>query len=148
MANNLKKKLIRENPIIARLQDPKYRVVNFLRSVNGYTNYRYPTEKQIEVANKIMDEFDKGEKIQPLADLSRRSIIGTVVSVRRVPRNKAYYNLITVKCKQDQNSYIMRETKALAGVKVGNKITVTASLERASIPSTYFLRKPTKTYKV
>lgn len=145
MANNLKKKLIRENPIIARLQDPKYRKVNFLNSVNNYTNWRYPSNKQLEVASDIMDNFDEGEKLQPLSDLSRITVVGKVATLRRVPRNKAYYYLMTIKCNKDQNTYILRKTKALAGVKVGDKVTVRASLEPASVPSHYFLQHPTKT---
>lgn len=148
MANNLKAKLIREVPVIARLQDPKYRSVNFLRKVNSYTNWRYPTERQLEVANRIMDDFDKGEAIQPLHDLSRKAITGQVVSIRRVARTKAYYRLLIIKCTNDKNTYLLRETKALAGVRVGDMVTATATLIPGSIPSQYFLRKPTKTGKI
>lgn len=148
MATNLKKKLIRENPVIARLQDPKYQRVNFLRSINRYTNWRYPTERQLVVATRVMDDFDAQEKLQPLADLSRRTIIGQVVTITRKPRNKAYYYILTVKCKHDNNTYLLRKTKALASVKVGDMITATAELQTVGMPGTYFLHKPTKTSTV
>lgn len=145
MATNLKKKLIRENPVIARLQDPKYQRVNFLRNVNHYTSWRYPTERQLSVATRVMDDFDAQEKLQPLADLSRMTITGQVVTITRKPRNKAYYYILTVKCKHDRNTYLLRKTKALAGVKVGDMITATAELQTTGMPGTYFLHKPTKT---
>lgn len=145
MATNLKNKLIRENPVIARLQDPKYRTVNFLRSINHYTSWRYPTERQLEVATRVMDNFDAQEKLQPLADLSRKEFTGQVVTITRKARNKAYYYLLTVKCKHDRNTYLLRKTKALAGVKVGDMITASAELESTGMPGTYYLRKPTKT---
>lgn len=148
MATNLKKKLIRENPVIARLQDPKYQRVNFLRSVNRYTSWRYPTERQLVVASRVMDDFDAQEKLQPLADLSRMTITGQVVTITRKPRNKAYYYILTVKCKNDRNTYLLRKTKALAGVKVGDMITATAEPQETGMPGTYFLHKPTKTRTV
>lgn len=148
MANNLKKKLIRENAVIARLQDPKYQRINFLRSINHYINWRYPTERQLVMATRIMDDFDTQEKLQPLTDLSRMTITGQIVSITRKPRNKGYYHILTVKCKNDRNTYLLRKTKALAGAKVGDMITATAEPQETGMPGTYFLYKPTKTKTV
>ena len=145
MANNLKKKLVRENPVIARLQDPKYQRVNFLRGVNRYINWRYPTERQLDVATRIMDEFDESENLQPLTNLNRTLVTGQVVTIRKCARNKAFYNLLVVKRSNDPRRYLIRETKALAGVKVGQSIRATASLVPSPKPGDYFLSRPTKT---
>ena len=145
MATNLKKKLIRENPVIARLQDPKYQRIRFLRSVNNYTSMRYPTQSQLDVATRIMDEFDESENLQPLTNLDRKFVTGQVVTIRRCARNKAFYSLLVVKCRNDPRRYLLRETKALAGVKVGQTVKATASLTPSSKPGDYFLSRPTKT---
>lgn len=145
MATNLKKKLIRENPVIARLQDPKYLKVNFLRGVNNYTSWRYPTERQLEVATRIMDDIDSGENIKPLPNLDRQTLRGKVLSIRRVPRNKAYYTVLTFRVKNDPHTYIITRTRALDKVTVGQTITATATLAPSSIPGGYHLLRPTNT---
>lgn len=144
MANNLKKKLVRENPVIARLQDPKYQRVNFLRSINRYTNWRYPTDRQLDVATQVMDEFDSNEKRQKIFDLSRKTLTGQVVTITRKPRNKGYYYILTVKCRNDRNTYLLRKPKALDGIKVGDMVRTTANLSACPMPGTYLLERPTK----
>lgn len=147
MANNLKKKLIRENPVIARLQDPKYRAVKFLHKVNEFTNWKYPSEKQLTAVSRVMDEFDKAEKLQPLADLSRRTTTGKVTAIHKVARNKGFYHLLVLSGKDSPHTFLVRRTNhlALANVKVGDIISACAELSETKTPGTYFLRFPTKT---
>lgn len=145
MANNLKAKLIRENPIVARMQERKYLRVRFIRSVNSYCNLRYPTESQLKAVSRIMDEIDASTKIPEIVTTKRREFHGTVVRIKTKPRNKGYETFLVIKGKDIRYTYVLRRTKSLVDVKLGDKVSLTAQPSSTSLGNgNYFLSLPTK----